>query len=460
MVIGSSSSRLLVLFRDVVMIQCGSLTIRGGDVKKNESKSSNGFLWGFALFAIACVVGAGALMSFRSRAAQEARMSALAAHEESVRNAVAARWFPKEDPTETDSDVVTSQEPSTRVAWQSPPDSGLFRGRFLGPKPRSVFLPTSVHPMKQTSRRQIIDAVRHWQAPAESNDTRVVMHTGEFQLQASYKKRTSFVGSAEGGEVFVFNATSAGGKKLKAIRIAHGSPFQVKVENEEGQPIANAMIVAHPAGSDMFRSIFWRCRTNQMGMATIPRLIEEFANLHIFAEGYAPKIVYEIEYEKTEVVVLGQPTTLTGVVLDQEGQVYSKPVTIHVQVRWDYELTTTARETFRLENLPKSDYLKIYAEAQGLWQVDALGQVTDIGAQPQPLGGRQSHIEIRLAQGRRITGIVQGPEGKPVGSAKVCAANFAPLYGQENHATALSRADGTFEVLNAPPRKDSHHCSC
>lgn len=249
-----------------------------------------------------------------------------------------------------------------------------------------------------------------------------------------------------------------------------------RVVDGAGEPVAGGDVRVRPAG--LWRSswepsrVVLQVESGPEGRFRIPARAAEMFELRAEAEGFAPTVLRREQGELADPVdiVLQRGAAITGRAVDPDGEpLEGVEVSVFEALespfgradREDRELarrsTTGPEGTFLAEHLPAETFdveLRGPGRAPRLLPgVDPSGEGRESG-EPLDLG------DLVLSPGVALEGRVVGPDGAPVGEAKVLVGDFVPgIGGDEEPPPGLDRReattddDGRFVVEDLPPER-------
>ncbi|HZL35943.1 MAG TPA: carboxypeptidase regulatory-like domain-containing protein [Tepidisphaeraceae bacterium] len=207
----------------------------------------------------------------------------------------------------------------------------------------------------------------------------------------------------------------AGAKPLELV-LEKGRLLQGRVVDKQGKPIADALVTIAKWRDEPGVGGFWG-RTDADGRFKWNSAPADAVTLSIGDADYMPATVVAIANGKELAVVLEPAIIVRGTVVDDEtgGAIEKFAVSAiieNVNPRMETDMQVpSAAGNFQLRLTERGELYSVRVQAPGYLPVQSprVGQ-----------GGRGTLVfNVRMKRGRRITGIILGPDGKPASGADV-----------------------------------------
>jgi thiol-disulfide isomerase/thioredoxin len=243
-----------------------------------------------------------------------------------------------------------------------------------------------------------------------------------------------------------------GATKPLDFQLDPGHTTHLKVVNDNGDPLAGIRIVADTWNG--FRSLWWQATTNAEGGATWNGAPPGAVTFHVLGGGYAAvRDVVVAPRDEPHVVRLPRTLQIDGIVTDSGQQkvpafrvVLGRKFSGRNEISWiDHEGSTGRNGKFTIKYGEACDevYLRVEAAGYRPWTSEAI-----------PFRKSAHKVLVRLEAGSGPAGIVQSPDGKPVGGARLIlltsgegmqfTSGYQPVGGKQ---TVVSDQQGRFEFL-------------
>jgi beta-lactamase regulating signal transducer with metallopeptidase domain len=208
-----------------------------------------------------------------------------------------------------------------------------------------------------------------------------------------------------------------GATKPFDFQLDPGHTTQFKVVNDNGDPLAGIRIVADTWNG--FRSLWWQATTNAEGGATWNGAPHDAVTFHVLGGGYAAvRDVVVAPRDEPHVVRLSRTLQIEGIVTDSGQQkvpefrvALGRRFSGRSEISWiDHEGSTGRNGKFTIKYDEACDevYLRVEAAGYRPWRSEAI-----------PFRKSAHKVLVRLEAGSGPAGIVQSPDGKPVGGARL-----------------------------------------
>ncbi|MBA3500272.1 MAG: sigma-70 family RNA polymerase sigma factor [Deltaproteobacteria bacterium] len=228
------------------------------------------------------------------------------------------------------------------------------------------------------------------------------------------------------------------------LRLKRGGIVEVTVTDRAGGAVVKGAEV------ELRSALTWKATTNADGVATLKGVGAVWAPLAVRANGYAPAAMMfgtagDPAGPERVTIALARGAAINGRVVDDQG----KPV------GGARVVATSASEPLPVVD-PRRDGVvasadgkfSIPAVAPGTWRLSAThGDFAPTTSEPIVVDGvnARSGVEIKLAAGGVVRGIVKDKEGKPVAAADVRVVAQGFVFWRARRQ-AFTDADGKFEI--------------
>jgi protocatechuate 3,4-dioxygenase beta subunit len=224
------------------------------------------------------------------------------------------------------------------------------------------------------------------------------------------------------------------------------------VRTPEGQPVANALVLAQPTSIGSFEQPL-TARTDAAGAFRLTLASSRVHRMRVEAAGWAAASVKDVRPGTPVAVTLQKGAAIEGLVRDGTSGapvpgavVEARETAFSVRAMWEPDVgvvrtTTDDRGRFRVDGLSRGLH-SVSARLRGFGQ----GGRSDV-----PVGGR---VDIYLFPGATVTGTVRDAEGRPVSRAAIRLESEAMRgfgAGSGGGGTVASEADGRFEMTGLSP---------
>ncbi|MEM1249807.1 MAG: carboxypeptidase regulatory-like domain-containing protein [Acidobacteriota bacterium] len=224
------------------------------------------------------------------------------------------------------------------------------------------------------------------------------------------------------------------------------------VVDENGEGLAQARVWMSPEGGEELRSSFGYGRnenSQEDGSFVLSDVIPGRYRVSAYAEGYQQRVLESLEYRAGNEpeplrIQLERGAKLTGTVTDPSGRPLADASVQPVQKRQNLRgmrrlvsTSTNAAGEFELDGLPPG------AGSFRATHDDYQEQTLDV-----ELAAGGSRLDFRLEEGLSIRGRVIGPNGLPIGGARIQAdqPRGAVVRTRRGSPKAATREDGSFEL--------------
>jgi protocatechuate 3,4-dioxygenase beta subunit len=236
---------------------------------------------------------------------------------------------------------------------------------------------------------------------------------------------------------------AAPAKAVPAPKPRPAAALEGAVKGPDGRPIEGALVIARQAGASSREPLSTKTSADGRFRLSLPRTAVGPWDVRVEAKSLAALQVEKVQPGAPLSVALQKGRTITGIVRDASDNRPLVGVTV--------EARSTDRSRFSLPWEPLAGAVIARTDAQGRFRLEGVANgLFEVSARAPRYGRAQrrsvrpgASVDFLLLPGASISGLVTGPEGRPVAGA-VVAAQSRTVWGFNPAGAETTDARGRF----------------